>query len=163
MGNKMTDPLEKVKKDALRLLSFRARSTQELRLRLARKNHGKALVEEAIEYFTRQGFLDDEKFAKLYAMSRLQSRPSGKKQIAFDLQSKGVSRAAVDRALGSLEDFDEKQMALELALRRQKSMRSVPDQTAKTRLYGLLKRRGFGSEAVFYALGKLYKDTGSFE
>lgn len=164
--NTLSDPeeyLAKAKKDALRLLSFRARSTQELRSRLQRKGHEKAVVEEALVFCARAGFLDDEKFAKLYVTSLLQSRPSGKRQIAFYLQNKGVSQGLVRRTLDSLEDFDEKQVALDLALRRHKSVSRLPEATAKARLYGFLRRRGFTGEAVSYALTRLYKDMGSFE
>ena len=74
-----------------------------------------------------------------------------------------MTRGVVDRALGALEDFDEKQIALELALRRHKHMGRLPENAAKTRLYGFLKRRGFTGEAVFHALSKLYKQTETFE
>ena len=158
------DPaLVKAKKDALRLLTFRARSVEEIRARLLRKKHEKAVVEETVAYFGAQGFLDDEKFAKWYAMSRLQSRPSGKRQIAFDLKNKGVPASVVSRTLNGLEDFDEKQIALDAVLKRHKTMGRLPENVSKTRLYGFLKRRGFTSEAVFYALGKLYKHVESFE
>ena len=158
------DPvMAKARKDALRLLSFRARSVEELRLRLLKKRYEKDTVDDVIEYFSGHGFLDDEKFARLYAISRLQSRPSGKKQIAFDLKNKGVPPSVISRTLGNLEDFDEKQIALETALKRHKNMSRLPENVSKPRLYGFLKRRGFTSEAVFFALGKLYKHVENFE
>ena len=155
--------LAKAKKDALRLLSFRARSTAELRSRLLRRRYEKETVEKAIGYFSGRGFLDDEKFAKLYALSRLQSRPSGKTQIAFDLKNKGVPGAVISRVLDSLEDFDEKQIALDTAVKRHKTMGRLPENVSKARLYGFLKRRGFTSEAVFFALARLYRRTENFE
>ena len=44
--------LAKAKKDALRLLSFSPRSTEELRARLLRKRYEKETVEKAIGYFS---------------------------------------------------------------------------------------------------------------
>ena len=150
------------KKDALRLLSFRPRSTQELRARLLRKNYQSELVETVIEYFLKQGLLDDEKFAKLYTLSRIQGDAIGKKQIRYDLENKGVPRAVVDRALGSVDDFDERQVALDIAQRRHRRMSRLPENVSRARLYGFLKRRGFAGEAVFYALSKLYKKAENF-
>ena len=158
-GDPADEALAKVKKDAFRLLSIRARSIQELRTRLRRKGHGADAVESTLEYFRGQGLLDDEKFAKLYALSRLQSRPSGKKQIEFDLKTKGVPPGIVRQALGSLEDFDEKQIAWEAALKRRRSMKGLPADVTQSRLYGFLKRRGFTGEAVFYVLSRLYETT----
>ena len=152
--------LAKAKKDALRLLSFRARSTSELRERLLKKKYPAETVEEVISFYAKQGFLDDEKFARLYALSRIQSRPMGKKMIAFDLKSKGLPSAVVERALGSIEDFDEKQIALQIAQNRFKRITGLPENISKARLYGFLKRRGFSNESVYYSFSKLYRNPG---
>ena len=63
---KTDDARVKAQSDGLRLLSFRPRSVDEMRRRLRLKRHAPGLVDELIESFTRQGLLDDEKFAKLY-------------------------------------------------------------------------------------------------
>ena len=155
--------LVNAKKDAFRLLSFRARSTSELRDRLLRKKYSSGRVEETLSFCSKSGFLDDEKFAKLYAVSRMQSRPTGKRMMQFELRGKGISEAVAQRALGSIEDFDEKEIALEAASRRHRLMKGVSEQTSKARIYGFLKRRGFSQESVSYVLTKLYRNAESME
>ena len=155
--------LVNAKKDAFRLLSFRARSTSELRDRLLRKKYSSGTVEETLSFCSKSGFLDDEKFAKLYAVSRMQSRPTGKRMMQFELRGKGISEAVAQRALGSIEDFDEKEIALEAASRRHRLMKGVSEQTSKARIYGFLKRRGFSQESVSYVLTKLYRNAESME
>ncbi len=156
------EAMAKAKKDALRLLAFRARSTAELRDRLSKKKYSAEIVDEVLLFCAKQGLVDDEKFAKLYALSRIQTRPMGKKMIQFELKNKGVSSLAAERALESIKDFDEKQVALEMALRRYQHMTRLPKHISKARLFGFLKRRGFSSESVFYSLSKIYKSTESF-
>lgn len=155
--------LAKAKKDAFRLLSFRARSTSELRERLLRKKYSVEMAEEVLSFCRKSNFLDDEKFARMVALSRMQSRPSGKKMLEFDLRNRGLSPSVVKSALGSLEDFDEKQVALDSALKRHRQMKGLPDKVSKTRLYGFLKRRGFNSESVSYALSKIYGQMENFQ
>ena len=155
--------LAKAKKDAFRLLSFRARSTSELRDRLLRKKYTSDTVEEVLLFCAKHDFLNDEKFAKLYAVSRMQSRPTGKRMLQFELRGKGVPAAVAERALGSIEDFDEKEIALEAASRRHRLMKGVSEQTSKARIYGFLKRRGFSQESVSYVLMKLYRNAESME
>ena len=149
--------MARAKKDGLRFLSFRPRSSQELKTRLLQKKYKTELVDAVIEYFSKQGLVDDEKFARLYALSHIQSRPVGKTRIRHKLQEKGLSAKNVESALGSLQDFDERQVALDIAVRRHQHMTRLPQNVSKVRLYGFLKRRGFTSDAVFYALSKLYK------
>ena len=157
--SKLFEQIAKAKKDAFHLLSFRAHSTAELRQKLLRKKYSAEIVEEVILFCSQQGLLDDAKFAKLYALSRIQSRPMGKKMIQFALRNKGVAPALVERALDSLEDFDEKQIALESALKRYRHMTELAPNVSKARLYGFLKRRGFSDEAVSHALSKLCGQT----
>ena len=155
--------LANAKKDAFRLLSFRARSTSELKERLLRKKYAADTVEEVLSFCAKHGFLDDEKFAKLYAVSRMQSRPAGKRMMQFELRNKGISASVAERALGSIEDFDEKEIALEAASKRHRLMKGVSNQVSKARIYGFLKRRAFSQEAVSYALSKLYRNAESVE
>ena len=154
--------LAKAKDDALRLLSFRPRSTEELRSRLLKKKHDKNTIDSVVSLLSKHGLLDDEKFAKLYAMSLIQGKAAGKKQIRFDLRNKGLSPKTVESALEAISDFDEKEVALETAARRYERMKGVAKKTAKQRLYGFLSRRGFSTQSVFYALDKLFKRSGSF-
>ena len=155
--------LARAKKDAFRLLSFRARSTSELRERMLRKKYAPETVEEVLLFCAKHDFLNDEKFAKLYAISRMQSRPTGKRMVQFELRGKGISPAVAERALGTLEDFDEKEIALEAASKRYRLMKGVPEKTSKARLYGFLKRRGFSQESVSYVLSKLYRNAENLE
>lgn len=148
----------KIKSDALRLISFRPRSIDELRRRLKLKRHSDATIEEVIESFKKQGLLDDEKFARLFAHSRVYSRPSGKRQLEFDLKRKGLSDSLVAETLKSLGDYDEKKAARDLIYDRFHKMTGVSKEKKKARLFGFLKRRGFSDGAIFGALSELFKE-----
>ena len=147
----------KAKSDALRLLSFSARSAKELHGRLKQKKYSDEMVDRVIEGFRKQGLVDDEKFAKLFAESRIYSRPTGKKQLAMDLKKKGLSPELVTQTVANLKDYDEKKMVRELALKRLKSMAGISREKKKTRLFGFLKRRGFGNESIFFVLNEVLK------
>ena len=149
--------LLKAKSDGLRLLSFSARSASELRSRLKLKRYPDDLVEEVIDSFQKQGLIDDVKFAKLFAESRVYSRPSGKRQLEIDLKKKGLSGELVRQTVDNLKDYDEKEMVRTLALRRLKGMSGVSKEKKKMRIYGFLKRRGFTNDAIFPVLDEILK------
>ena len=148
----------KIKTDALRLLSFRPRSVAELRKRLKLKRYPAPAVESVINTLTRQGLLDDEKFAALFAQSKLYNTPVAKRQIELDLKKKGLSGELIGAALAGLKDFDEKAAARELVFRRFQKMSGVSDEKKKSRLYAFLKRRGFDNDTIFSVLADLIKD-----
>ena len=151
--------LLKIKSDALRLLSFSPRSTDELRKRLKLKKYENSLIEEVIESLKKQGFLNDEQFAKLFANSRVYSRPSGRKNLEFELRKKGLSQELVSETLCGLQDYDEKKIARDLVYTRFQKMKGLTPEKKKARIFGFLKRRGFGNDAIFTVLAELFKNS----
>ena len=143
---------EKTKSDALRLLAARPRSVQELRGRLELKKHPAERIEPVIELLKKQGLLDDEKFAKLLAVSKTLSRPVGKRQLEMDLKKKGIAPGIIEGTLSGLTDYDEKESIRKLAQSRAGRMNGISAEKKKARLFGFLKRRGFSSDAIFSVL-----------
>lgn len=153
----------KAKSDALKLLSFRPRSVEELRDRLKKKGYAGAAIDEVVGSLKSQGLLDDEKFAKLFSQSRIYTRPTGKKVLAQELKKKGLSEQIVSETLANLKDFDESVSALELAEKRFSRVTGLSAEKKKSRIYGFLKRRGFRDDVVYEVIKKLIKtnDYGS--
>ena len=74
----------------------------------------------------------------------------------MDLKKKGLSGELVRQTLADLKDYDEKGMVRALALKRLKTMSGVSREKKKMRLYGFLKRRGFGSDAIFSVMNEIF-------
>jgi regulatory protein len=151
------EAFSKIKDDALRLLSVRPRSVAELRDRLVKKRHERALIERALENFQKQGLLDDEKFAKLLAGSKVLGRPVGKQRLEEELKKKGIEPQLAQRTISEIGDYDERQAARALVARRFERMQDVSDQKKKARLFGFLRRRGFGQDVIYDVLEELFK------
>jgi len=98
----VNDGLEKTKKAAWRLLAFRPRSESELRSRLTQKRLPPESVESVLADLRRDGILDDTRFAKLYALSRIQGRTFGKDRVKRELLAAGFPSEAVEGAMASI-------------------------------------------------------------
>jgi len=98
-----------------RALSARALSMNELRTRLKRRAARQEDVAEAISRLKAAGFLDDRKFADLFANWRRENQGLGKAKVARDLMARRVApevaQKAVDKAyagadeIAMIEDF----------------------------------------------------------
>jgi len=150
--------LLKVKSDAMRLVSFQPRSVSELRTRLKEKKHDEMLINEVIALLEKQGLLNDEKFAKLFAGSRMLSKPSGKRLIERDLRKKGLSDSVIKKTLAGAGDYDEKKAARDLVYARFHKMTGVSTDKKRARLFGFLNRRGFAAGTIFSVLSELFKE-----
>lgn len=96
----------KAKQDAvqcvLRLLSYRQRSVKEVEEKLESKGFSPEEIRAAIDYLSRLGYLNDEKFARALVESRSTGRRWGIRKIAAELISKGIDADTVKQALSGL-------------------------------------------------------------
>lgn len=96
---------------ALNLLSYRARSTRELREKLEEKGFEPSEIKKTIDWLTGAGYLNDEDFARERAGSRLRNMNWGTVKIAFELKTKGISPEIITRVLDEVDEDMEKEAA----------------------------------------------------
>jgi regulatory protein len=140
----------KAKEAALRLLSFRPRSAVELRRRLREKQFADEVIESCVARLVEVGLVRDEEFAGMLVRDRVRFKPQGRRRLMQELRAKGVdeetARGAVDEALEA-EGVGELELARQAA-RKWRPRAGEERERGRRRLYGLLARRGFGSETI---------------
>ncbi len=143
---------------AYRFLSERPRTVREMTERLSREDLGARSIEAVIADLTRSGYLDDEQFSRLWAESRANSRPRGRRAVSSELRKLGVSRETVESVLDSYYP-DDADLVRKAAVRRAESLCHLDRTTFRRRLAGYLARRGFDYATVSPLLDELW--TGS--
>jgi regulatory protein len=89
---------------ALDLISRRMRSEKEIRDYGFRKKWSKNATEKVVERLYARGYLDDEKFAKMFILSRANLREFSRKKIEIELMKKGISREIIAKILRENEE-----------------------------------------------------------
>lgn len=148
---------------ALRLLSYRPRSRQEVRRRLYQKGFAEDVVEPCVARLTEESLLDDRAFAEAYARETVRLRPRGRFGMVRELRRKGVAREVAEEVVDGVmaeEEVSERALAREAAeawlgrqrARARRALLAPPydDEREKLRrrLYGYLGRRGFSGDAT---------------
>lgn len=131
---------------AFNQLSFRPRSTSELRQHLARKGFDDDQIDLALERLQQDGLVDDAAFAAEWAASRQQQGLKSRFRLQQELRQKGISQSDAEMALSSLED--EVQIIASLIERRSLRHR-YPDGRALT---SYLQSQGFKYDDIKTAL-----------
>jgi regulatory protein len=157
----------RVREGALSLLSYRARTRQELRRKLRGKGFDPARIDACLTRLEERGLLSDAAVAAAFVRDRLRLRPSGSARLASELRAKGVGADVAQETIGlvfedeEVSDTDLARGAAEAWLARQSSdvasalsSRSHTPESgkAKRRLYGYLTRRGFRGDAMQAAM-----------
>jgi regulatory protein len=144
-------------RDALRLLSMRARTRQELQQALARKQHPPAAIASALERVQALGYLDDARYARARAESLLGEGKMGPQGVAQRLRARGIPAEVVRSALQDAEralDFDPVATARALLERRGLFTpgRTLTDKE-KAKAARILAARGFSAAVAERLLG----------
>ena len=112
-----TSDLADARSFALRLLSYRGRSEAELARRLREKGYTQDLAVTLIIELTRDGYLNDKRFATELAASRVRNKHWGTIKIASELRAKGIDRETINGVVAGFRGLSE-QKAAELALEK---------------------------------------------
>ncbi len=142
---------------AIRLLARRDHSTVELTRKLRQREHGEAAIEEALADLVSANYLNDERYAELYAEQRM-NHGYGPLSIRSKLAERGIDSHLVQRALKMLQvDWSEQ---AELAIAKRFSAHDIMDtgQQATSRIARSLQRRGFSSSDTLRGLKRLRKE-----
>ena len=140
---------------ALRLISRRPRSEQELRQAWDRRAVALEAQAAALEHLRRTGQVDDAAFAATWIENRDAFRPRSVRALKSELRRKGVDESAIATAV---EGIDETEAAYRAAQRFAQRSAGLPEQEFYRRLGGQLARRGFTWEIIRAAVRRVWEE-----
>lgn len=135
---------------AYRHLGKRDRTAAQLRRHLAGRGVEEETSELALAELGRLGYVDDARFARVFAEDRRALDGWGPERIERALLAAGVERGLVAAAIGERDPGDELGAALALLRRR---CREVPaSERERERALGILVRKGYDLELAYDAV-----------
>jgi regulatory protein len=135
---------------AYRQLNRREQTISEMRRHLARRGIEDEAVDGAIEELTEQGYLDDARYARLFAEDKRALEQWGSDRIKRSLQDRGIELDVIEASLTTDVNDSDHDRALELLIRR---FPSPPrDRRERDRALGLLIRKGYDSDLALEVL-----------
>ena len=138
--DEVKDEVRRAKLRALHLLTAMDRTEAKLREKL-QTSYCEEAVETAIDYVKTYGYLDDERYVRVYIESK--SRTKSRKQIEQELIfNKGVSKEAVERG------FEQAQMAditevIQKYMQKKKINPQNCEYEQKQKFFAYMMRKGF--------------------
>jgi len=134
------DSIEKAKQSAYRFLSYRPRSTAEIRENLLKKEYDETIVEQVLARLAELNLLNDREFARYWIEQRETFKPRSQRALRHELYQKGVSRDIIDEAVSTV---DETAAARKAAQKKAQNWRQLSRETFFSKMGGFLQRRGF--------------------
>jgi regulatory protein len=144
------DELDRALGLAYAALNRRELTEAEVRRRLESRGIASATVQATIEALREQGYLDDERFARLFTQDKRELEQWGSERIRRTLLERGIDRDLLDATLSQAPPESELDRAR--ALLRRRFPAPLANRRDRDRALGVLLRKGFDSDLALEAL-----------
>lgn len=141
--------------NALRLISHRPRSIQEVKDTLIKKDYPAGTIDDTLDRLQQTGLLDDVEFSHYWIDQRATFNPRGTAMLRHELRLKGVSREIIESELTSI---DEEHLAYATARKWADRPSNLAKDNYQHRLSAFLTRRGFSYSVVRDVVGRLHEE-----
>jgi regulatory protein len=128
---------------SLNYLSYRPRSRAEVVTYLRRRDMQEKQIDAVVERLEGVGLLDEVAFAEFWVENREKFRPRGLMGLRYELRSKGVSEAIIERVLVTVDVSDS---AYRAASKKARQLSHLDRAMFIRKMVDYLARRGFEYE-----------------
>lgn len=135
---------------AFRYLTRRERTVLEMRRYLEGKRVEPDAIDQALGHLAREGYLDDERFARQFAEDKRLLEEWGADRIERRLLTLGVPQALAQDAIAARDRGGELEAAIALLRRRFPLLDDDPRE--QRRAFGVLARKGYDQELAWDAI-----------
>jgi regulatory protein len=137
---------------AYRHLGKRDRTAAQLRRHLAGRGVEEETTEQALGELVRLGYVDDARYARVFAEDRRTIDGWGPERIGQALLAAGVDGALVEAAIGARDTGEELDAAVGLLRRRCREVPASERERERERALGILVRKGYDLELAYDAV-----------
>lgn len=101
-----------------------------------------------IEHLTVEKFIDDERFARVFANDKLRFNRWGKIKISYNLQQKRIPSPLIRKALEQIDSDRYEQTLISLIKEKDKTLNENNDYQRKNKIYRFVLSHGFEPELI---------------
>ena len=143
---------------ALKLLTARSYTGRSLLRKLTRKGIEPDEARAVLERLESSGLVDDAKYARQYARSKVIGSGASMRRVTQDLRRKGIAEGVAKAALEQVledEEVDVRKNAERAARKKLAQMGDLDPLVLRRRLFGFLARRGYELEDIKGVMSKV--------
>ena len=148
MQSKTSDSQEDALQRALRFVAHRARSEAEVTSYLVRRGYSQAVTEGTLEKLRSFNYLNDERFARDWARSRLENQGYGPKRIEHELETRGIAEALIRAAVRETFGHGVEAEQARLILKNNFKGKTLEDPKILRRAATFLQRQGYSNSVI---------------
>ena len=147
---------KKARRCAIRYLTYRDRSRNEIACYLRGKGISKNALDETLTCLENNDYINDSRFALQFGRSRIENKKVGRILLARELKDKGLEDHIIRGALSTLDkEYNEREIAMNCAKKKIDSSSLNDIEKERGRLVRFLERKGFASSLIYQLVTQL--------
>ena len=150
------DANETAYQKALHYLSYRPRSSAEVRQNLLKRNISATVVEATLNRLQVARLVNDQEFARAWIENRNTFRPRSRMALRVELRRKGLSDEIVEPVLEA--EVDDQALAFAAARKYAPRLSALAWLEFRKKLGGFLARRGFSYATLSPVVSEVWKE-----
>ncbi len=135
--------------------SVQERSHQEVTKKLIEWGLDYDQADQVIVNLISQDYLNEERYAKLYAISKFHQNKWGRVKIRYSLKQKDISEKCIEIGLDEIDEKEYFDLCLDLAIKKIETLKGDQHLTKKRKLISYLNTKGFEYELINNVLEKI--------
>jgi len=141
------------------LCARQERCSHDIRLKFKQWQLSNTDAEKIIKQLIIDGFINDERYAKMFVRDKSKFNKWGSIKITYSLKSKHFSEEIIRIALGEIDHANDESTLKEILSRKMKGIKAKSPYDLKTKLIRFGISRGFDFEIVNRIASLIIKDT----
>ncbi len=148
VSNNKSD-FREIKQKAARFCAYQERCISDVKRKLSSMQIMEEEANTIIDELTNEGFINEERFAKIFTSGRFRLKGWGKIKIYKALQAKGIQNTDIRKALDEIDETEYTQTLKTILKKKERELTEDDFAKRKQKLVNFALGRGFESSLVW--------------
>ena len=148
VSNNKSD-FSEIKQKAARFCAYQERCISDVKRKLSSMQIMEEEANTIIDELTNEGFINEERFAKIFTSGRFRLKRWGKIKIYKALQAKGIQNTDIRKALDEIDETEYTQTLKTILKKKERELTEDDFAKRKQKLVNFALGRGFESRLVW--------------
>jgi len=115
----------------------------------------KKLIPSIIGQLQKENYINEERFAKVYAGGKFRVNKWGRQKIGFELKLKGIPEGMIQKGLEEIDEEDYRRVLRDLIRKKRKEIKPEKDLNIREKILNFALGKGYESVLVLDLIKKL--------
>ena len=115
----------------------------------------KKLIPSIIGQLKKENYINEERFAKVYAGGKFRVNKWGRQKIGFELKLKGIPEGMIQKGLEEIDEEDYRRVLRDLIRKKRKEIKPEKDLNIREKIITFAQGKGYETELILTALKEL--------